>query len=107
MKLNELALELAKAEDENSEIEKVEERIPYAFPWNRRLKEATRVEWSSTDSADAFDSNLKNHKDKLEKYATKQPYFVENIFGVSSDAAGLIIGIPALIFLIYYYSKKK
>ena len=33
--------------------------------------------------------------------------FVENIFGVSSDAAGLIIGIPALIFLIYYYSKKK
>ena len=33
--------------------------------------------------------------------------FVENIFGVSSDAAGLIIGIPALIFLIYYYSKKN
>jgi hypothetical protein len=33
--------------------------------------------------------------------------FVENVFGVSSDAAGLIIGIPALIFLIYYYSKKK
>jgi len=33
--------------------------------------------------------------------------FVENVFGVSSDAAGLIIGIPVLIFLIYYYSKKK
>jgi|TARA_B110000444_G_C18742795_1_gene548819 hypothetical protein len=33
--------------------------------------------------------------------------FVENIFGVSNDAAGLIIGIPALIFLVYYYSKNK
>ena len=33
--------------------------------------------------------------------------FIENVFGVSSDEAGLIIGIPALIFLIYYYSKKK
>ena len=32
---------------------------------------------------------------------------VENTFGVSSDAAGLIIGIPALIFLVYLYSKKK
>ena len=63
-----LAVALAKAEDENSDIEKVKERIPYAFPWNRRLKEATVVEWSSTDSSDAFDSNLKNHRDKLEKY---------------------------------------
>jgi len=26
--------------------------------------------------------------------------FVENLFGVSSDEAGLIIGIPALIFYI-------
>ena len=33
--------------------------------------------------------------------------FVENIFGVSSNTAGLIIGIPALIFLIYLYSKNK
>ena len=33
--------------------------------------------------------------------------FIENTFVVSSDAAGLIIGIPALIFLIYYYSKNK
>ena len=33
--------------------------------------------------------------------------FIENIFGVSSNEAGLIVGIPALIFLIYYYSKKK
>jgi len=33
--------------------------------------------------------------------------FVENIFGVSSNAAGLIIAIPAIIFLVYYYSKDK
>mgnify|MGYP006112264811 FL=1 len=33
--------------------------------------------------------------------------FIENIFGVSSDAAGLIIAIPAIIFLVYYYSKNK
>tara|TARA_B110000444_G_C18357823_1_gene374662 strand:- start:274 stop:396 length:123 start_codon:yes stop_codon:yes gene_type:complete len=33
--------------------------------------------------------------------------FIENIFGVSSDAAGLIIAIPAIIFLVYYFSKNK
>jgi len=33
--------------------------------------------------------------------------FIENTFGVSNDAVGLIIGIPALIFLVYYYSKNK
>ena len=33
--------------------------------------------------------------------------FIENSFGVSNDAAGLIIGIPVLIFFIYYYSKNK
>tara|TARA_B100001173_G_scaffold241309_1_gene211152 strand:- start:121 stop:243 length:123 start_codon:yes stop_codon:yes gene_type:complete len=33
--------------------------------------------------------------------------FIESTFGVSSDAAGLMIGIPALIFLVYYYSKNK
>ena len=32
---------------------------------------------------------------------------VENVFGVSSDAAGLIIAIPAIIFLVYYYSTDK
>ena len=87
MKLNELALELAKAEDENSEIEKVEGRIPYAFPWNRRLKEPTRVEWSSTDSADAFDSNLKNHRDKLEKYGwlDTEIYYDLNSYGYRCD----------------------
>ena len=32
---------------------------------------------------------------------------VENVFGISSDAAGLIIAVPAIIFLVYYYSKDK
>ena len=32
---------------------------------------------------------------------------IKNTFGVSSNAAGLIIAIPAIIFLVYYYSKDK
>jgi len=32
---------------------------------------------------------------------------IENIFGVSSDAAGLIIAIPAIVFLVYYFSKNN
>jgi hypothetical protein len=32
---------------------------------------------------------------------------IENLFGVSSDAAGLIIAIPAIVFLVYYFSKNK
>ena len=32
---------------------------------------------------------------------------IENIFGVSSDAAGLIIAIPAIVFMGYYFSKNK
>ena len=32
---------------------------------------------------------------------------IENTFGVSSNAAGLIIAIPAIIFLVCYYSKDK
>ena len=43
-KNNDLAITFARTEDEDTEIDKVRERIPYAFPWNRRLKEASRVE---------------------------------------------------------------
>tara|TARA_R110000787_G_scaffold275692_2_gene384399 strand:- start:1 stop:123 length:123 start_codon:yes stop_codon:yes gene_type:complete len=32
---------------------------------------------------------------------------IENVFGISSNAAGLLIAIPAIIFLVYYYSKNK
>tara|TARA_B100001250_G_C19713140_1_gene750132 strand:+ start:330 stop:455 length:126 start_codon:yes stop_codon:yes gene_type:complete len=33
--------------------------------------------------------------------------FIQNVFGVSYDEAGLIIGIPAVIYLTYYYFFKK
>mgnify|MGYP001448471234 FL=1 len=32
---------------------------------------------------------------------------LESVLGIPPDVSGLILGIPALIFLIYYYSKKK
>ena len=33
--------------------------------------------------------------------------FIESVLGIPPDVSGLILGIPALIFLIYYWSKKK
>ena len=57
-----------KTEDEDKHVESVNGRIPYAFGWNRKLNEPSRQKFSSTDSEDAWESNLKNHKDLLEKY---------------------------------------
>ena len=57
-----------KTEDEDKHVESVNGRIPYAFGWNRKLNEPSRQKFSSTDSEDAWESNLKNQKDLLEKY---------------------------------------
>ena len=86
-KNNDLAITFARTEDEDTEIDKVRERIPYAFPWNRRLKEASRVEWSCTDSAEAFDSNLKNQKHLLEKYGwiDTEIFYDLNSYGYRDD----------------------
>ena len=76
-----------KTEDEDKHIELVKGRIPYAFGWNRKLNEPVRHEWSSTDSQEEWEYNLKNQKDLLEKYGWMDTpvYYDFNSHGYRTD----------------------
>ena len=76
-----------KTEDEDKQVELVKERIPYAFGWNRKLNEPSRQKFSSTDSEEAWESNLQNQKDLLEKYGwlEKDVYYDLNSHGYRDD----------------------